>query len=77
MTEKIAVYGFGQRFEIGQQATEDEVRVDALVRCLGMDYKIHTCKPHENKTSCGMPIRRKKLEVGDNTQHYSCYACTY
>lgn len=48
-----------------------------FINCLGVDDKLHVCRPHEDKTFCGVGIVRKKLLKDDFSMYYSCYECTY
>jgi hypothetical protein len=50
---------------------------DIYIDCVGIDNKLHVCKPYESKTKCGIPIKKKKLIIKDRVGLYSCYECTY
>lgn len=66
-------------YKIGgdQKEASGSDTVERLVMCLGVDYLLHTCKPHENKTLCGVAIRKKKLDAHDKRDRFSCYQCTF
>jgi hypothetical protein len=47
------------------------------IDCIGIDNKIHICKPHETKTYCGIKIIYKGIKRNDFINRYSCYQCSY
>lgn len=55
-----------------------ENNAENFIRCIGVDDKFHICKPNEDKTFCGIDVKRKKLSPKDyGNGRYSCYECTY
>jgi len=47
-----------------------------FIQCVGIDNKIHACKPHDKIAKCGIRILRKKLSDKDH-EKFNCYECTY
>jgi len=48
---------------------------EPTIYCVGVDEKIHRCKPYEKKTLCGISIKSKKEQ--DTHGRFSCYECTF
>jgi hypothetical protein len=48
-----------------------------MIKCIGKDGVIHTCEPHESKTTCGKEIESKKVKPQDYLKRFSCWECTY
>lgn len=46
-----------------------------VITCIGIDNKIHCCKPNSNRTECDMKILRKKLLKNDLSEKYWCPYC--
>ena len=47
-----------------------------VVMCVGVDNKQHAFTPHEQLTTCGSKIKRKK-QLRDDWKLFSCYECTF
>ena len=54
----------------------DKQSTDKSIKCVGSDNKQHICKAHEQKTHCGIDVKRKKL-LRDDYKLFSCYECTF
>jgi len=46
------------------------------IQCIGVDNKLHICKPDEDICKCGVKVKSKKL-LSKDCERYSCYECTY
>ena len=46
-----------------------------LIRCIGIDNRIHFCEPYLDKTICGIKVRRKKILSHDYERFYWCFEC--
>lgn len=44
-------------------------------KCIGVDYKIHVCKPNDTETACSLKIKRKKVLPFDITNKHWCPEC--
>lgn len=48
---------------------------NSLIACYGKDNKIHACRPSDNESCCGMPVRQKNgISYGNG--RFWCYECS-
>ena len=74
---------FNYLFELVEKYEEEHYSLGTIladtedyISCVGVDNKMHLCKPSEDVCKCNVRVLRKKLLTHDH-ELYSCCECSY